>query len=191
MPSRGNTVRTLTITLGAVLLLAGCNDTSGTPATSSAPSASASASGTPVQEQAPWDPCLLPVDAVRATGLDPDSKKSALAGVEFDGWKSCAWRAQARWYDLSILAGTPTLSAVQERRDFIDMQPTTVGNRRALQFTMASDRNDHLGCAVAVEVPGGTVIFDMLGRYGAPQEGQPCPLANKHTNDLAKYLPSR
>lgn len=190
MPSRGNTARTLALTVGTALLFAGCNDTSGTPATSSAPSASASASGTPVKDQAPWDPCGLPADALRSTGLDPDSKKSGAAGVDFDGWKICTWRAQARWYDLSVLAGKPTLKEVQERKDFIDMRSTTIGNRRALQFTMASDRDDHLGCAIAVEVPGGSVIFDVLGRYGTPQEEQPCPVANKHTDDLVKYLPA-
>ncbi|MEU0870156.1 DUF3558 domain-containing protein [Nocardia brasiliensis] len=188
MPSRGNTVRTLALTVGAALLFAGCNDTSGTPATSSAPSASASASGTPVKDQAPWDPCGLPADALRVAGLDPETKKQGIAGVEFDGWKVCNWRAQARWYDMSVLAGTPTLAAMQERRDFKGFQPLTIGSHRALQFTRVGDDKDQ-GCTVAVEVPGGTVAFDLLTRYGMTKEGEPCAVAGARAVDLVKYLP--
>lgn len=188
MPSRGNTVRTLALTVGAALLFAGCNDTSGTPATSSAPSASASASGTPVKDQAPWDPCGLPVDAVRTAGLDPDSKKKGAAGVDFDGWTVCNWRAVARWYNISILAGTPTLQDVRQRRDFNEFKPLSIAGRSALQFGRASDP-EHLGCSVAVETRGGTTTFDVLGRYGEPQQGDPCALAVQAATDLGKYLP--
>ncbi|QIS04743.1 DUF3558 domain-containing protein [Nocardia brasiliensis] len=189
MPSAGTIIRTLTIIVGAALVLGGCDDTSGTPSTSGAPSTSATTSvGVPVKDQAPWDPCSLPVDALRATGLDPDSKKSGAAGVEFDGWKVCRWRAQTRWYSLGVLAGTPTLKDVQNRSDFNGFKSFQVGGRPAVQFGRASDP-ERLGCSVAVEVPAGSVIFDMLTRYGEPQQADPCSVAAKHANDLAKYLP--
>ncbi|MBF6299383.1 DUF3558 domain-containing protein [Nocardia amamiensis] len=194
MTSRGNTLRAVALAAGAALVLAACgNNSDGTPtATGQNTSVSANASTaktSPAKGAAPWDPCTLPDDAARASGLDPASKKQGTAGVEFDGWKSCDWRAFARWYNLGILAGTPTLADVQNRRDFVDFKPLSIANRRAVQFNLASD-DDHLGCGVAVESPGGTVIFDMLGRYGEPQQEEPCTVAVRHASDLAKYLPN-
>ncbi|MGK8555649.1 DUF3558 domain-containing protein [Nocardia gipuzkoensis] len=192
MTSRGNTLRAVALAIGAALLLAACgNSADGTPTATTGPNTSAVASAStaqtpPAKDAAPWDPCALPDDAARATGLDPASKKKGAAGVDFDGWKVCNWRALQRWYNLSILAGTPTLRQVQERQDFTNFQPSDIGNRRGLQFTLVGD---DLGCAVAIEVPGGTVLFSMLGRYGEPQQEKPCPVAVRHATDLVRYLP--
>ncbi|WP_373889263.1 DUF3558 domain-containing protein [Nocardia sp. XZ_19_369] len=175
------------------MVLVGCQDSSdGMPTSAGAMSTSVSvgtsARISPAKDVAPWDPCALSSDAVRATGLDPDSKKTGVAGVEFDGWKVCRWRAQTGWYTLSILAGTPTLKDVQGRRDFSEFKPVRVGNRSALQFGRASDP-DNLGCGVVVEVSGGTVLFDMLTRYGEPQQDAPCAVSVRHADELAMYLP--
>ncbi|MFI9404748.1 DUF3558 domain-containing protein [Nocardia sp. NPDC052316] len=175
------------------MVLAGCQDSSnGTPTSAGAPSTSVgagtSAQMSPAKDAAPWDPCSLSSDALRATGLDPDSKRTGAAGVEFDGWKVCRWRAQAGWYSLGILSGTPSLKDVRERKDFNDFKSVTIGNRPALQFGQAGDP-ERLGCTVAVEVPGGTVAFDALGRYSEPRQEEPCTVALRHATDLAKYLP--
>ncbi|MEU2035756.1 DUF3558 domain-containing protein [Nocardia amamiensis] len=193
MTSRGNTLRAVALAVGAALVLAACgNSSDGTPtATGQNTSATANASTAqtpPAKDAAPWDPCTLPPDALRATGLDPESKKQGIAGVEFDGWKVCNWRAVARWYDLSILAGRPTLDDVQGRRNFHEFQALTIGNHRALQFTRVGD-TDKQGCTVAVEISGGTVAFDMLTRYGMPQEDNPCAVAVGRATDLTQYLP--
>ncbi|WP_157128782.1 DUF3558 domain-containing protein [Nocardia amamiensis] len=193
MTSRGNTLRAIALAVGAALVLAACgNSSDGTPtATGQNTSATANASTvqtSPAKDAAPWDPCTLPDDAARATGLDPASKKQGTAGVEFDGWKTCSWRAGARWYSLSILAGTPTLREVEERRDFNEFKSLSIGGHRAVQFGRASDP-ERLGCTVAIEVPGGTVMFDVLGRYSEPRQEDPCIVAVRHSSDLVKHLP--
>lgn len=193
MTSRGNTLRAVTLAVGAVLVLAACgNSSDGAPtATGQNTSATASASTvqtSPAKDAAPWDPCTLPDDAARATGLDPASKKKGAAGVEFDGWKVCNWRALARWYSLSVLAGTPTLNDVQARSDFNEFKALSIGNRPAVQFGRASDP-EGLGCSVAVEVPSGSVMFDALGRYSEPRQEDPCVVVIRHATELAKYLP--
>ncbi|WP_373889262.1 DUF3558 domain-containing protein [Nocardia sp. XZ_19_369] len=175
------------------MVLVGCQDSSdGMPTSAGAMSTSVSvgtsARISPAKDVAPWDPCALSSDAVRATGLDPDSKKTGVAGVEFDGWNVCDWRASARWYNTSIFAGFPTLQEVRDRKDFTDLKALRIDGRQAVQFKLASD-NDHLGCGVAVEVPRGTVIFDVLGRYSEPRQEDPCVVAVRHATELVKYLP--
>ncbi|GAA1591473.1 hypothetical protein GCM10009764_12800 [Nocardia ninae] len=193
MTSRGNVGRAVGLAVGVVMVLVGCQDSSnGTPTSAGVTSTSVgvgtSAQTSPATDTAPWDPCTLSPDALRATGLDPDSKKKGAAGVDFEGWKVCNWRASARWYTASIFAGSPSLQEVRGRKDFTDLKALGIDGRQAVQFKLASD-NDHLGCGVAVEVPRGTVIFDVLGRYSEPLQEDPCVVAGRHATELAKYLP--
>jgi hypothetical protein len=189
MTSRGNVLRGLVLAVGAVLVLTGCEDSTGPgQATTGAVSVTAAATKSADPDAALWNPCDLPDSAISATGLDPASKTKDVAGVDFDGWKVCSWRAAARWYDLTILSGTPTLADVQQRRDFEAFTPRRVGSRKAVEFLDAGD-DKRLKCGIAVEMPYGSILFRVLTRYSVGKQGDPCVEARRHAEDLAKFLP--
>ncbi|MEV6429053.1 DUF3558 domain-containing protein [Nocardia sp. NPDC051463] len=191
MTSRGNVLRGFAVAIGAALVLAGCNDSTGpvatTPNTTGATSTVA-ATKPADPDAALWNPCDLSESAISGTGLDPASKKKDVAGVDFDGWKVCSWRASAKWYDLTILSGTPTLADVEQRRDFEAFAPQTIGSRKAVEFLDAGDK-ERLKCAIAVEMSYGSVLFRVLTRNSVGKQGEPCVEARRHVDDLAKDLP--
>ncbi|WP_083880359.1 DUF3558 domain-containing protein [Nocardia araoensis] len=189
MTSWGKLLRGAALATGAVVVLAGCGDSTGgtpTPATSALPTTSATKSSDP--DAALWNPCDLPESAISGTGLDPASKEKDVAGVDFTGWKVCGWRASSRWYDLTIFSGTPTLDEYMQRPDFEHFVPQTVGSRRAVEFLDVGD-TQRLGCSIAIAVRGGTVSFGVLTRYSVGKQGDPCIQVHRHVDDLVKYLP--
>jgi hypothetical protein len=189
MTSRGNALRGLAVTIGATLVLAGCQDSTGpTPATTGAATSTVAATKSADPDAALWNPCDLPDSAISATGLDPASKTKDVGGVDFDGWKVCRWRAAATWYSLSVFSGTPTLAAVEQRHDFEAFTPKTVGSHQAVEFLDVADAK-RLKCSVAVELTQGTVLFRVLTRYEIGKQGDPCLEVRRHVDDLAKYLP--
>ncbi|WP_328407033.1 DUF3558 domain-containing protein [Nocardia sp. NBC_00403] len=191
MTSRGNALRGLALAIGAALVLAGCNDSTGpVSATTSAAGTTSTAAATKSADPdaALWNPCDLPESAISATGLDPASKTKDVAGVDFDGWKVCSWRAGARWYSLGILSGIPTLQDIQKRTDYEAFTLMTVGSRRAVQFLDVGD-SKRLKCSIAIEVPHGSVAFRVQTRYEIGKQGDPCIEVRRHVDDLAKYLP--
>ncbi|WP_406234301.1 DUF3558 domain-containing protein [Nocardia sp. NBC_01009] len=191
MTSRGNVLRGVALAIGTVLFLAGCEDSASpvattTGAASTTSTAAATKSADP--DAALWNPCDLPESAISATRLDPASKKKDVAGVDFDGWKVCSWRASARWYELAIYSGTPTLNDFKKRRDFEAFTPRTIGSRQAVDFLRVGDTK-RLTCGTAIEVPQGTVSFEVSTRYEIGKQGEPCVEARRHIDDLVRYLP--
>ncbi|WP_191094019.1 DUF3558 domain-containing protein [Nocardia colli] len=197
MTSRGSKLRGIALVVGVGLVLAGCEKTTdGAPTGTGASSASSSAkpSGSKDPDAAIWDPCTaLPDDALRADELNPDTRTKDIARFDPTGWKVCAWRSTAKWYDLGIYSGEPTLQQVRQRQDLESVVPLTVGGHPALRFLFADDAEKRLDCGVAVEVPqgkaAGTVAFLVTTRYSIGKLGDPCDQATRHANDFAKYLP--
>ncbi|MEU7141303.1 DUF3558 domain-containing protein [Nocardia sp. NPDC046473] len=200
MTSRGNKLRGIALVVGVVLVLAGCQKTTdGSPTTSGvasatgATSSSVKPSGAKDPDAAIWDPCTqLPDDALRAGELSPDTRTKDLVGIDPTGWQVCSWRSSARWYTLAVLSGEPTLQQFQDRKDFENFTPLTVGGRPSLRFSFVGD-DKQLDCGVAVEVPQGkvkgTVGFLVTTRYSVGRLGDPCEQATRHANEFAKYLP--
>ncbi|MFQ6393502.1 DUF3558 domain-containing protein [Nocardia sp. KC 131] len=188
MTSRGNVLRGLVLAVGAVLVLAGCEDsTSPGQATTGAVSATAAATKSADPDAGLWNPCGLPDSAVSATGLDPASKTKDVAGVDFDGWKVCSWRASARWYEFTTYSGTPTLNDFEKRRDLEGFTPRTVGSHQAVEFLRVGDTK-RLSCGIAIEMPQGTVSFEVTTRPSVGKQGDPCVEVRRHAEDLARYL---
>ncbi|MBF6438282.1 DUF3558 domain-containing protein [Nocardia cyriacigeorgica] len=141
-------------------------------------------------EGALWDPCALPESAVSGTGMDPSSKESGIADVDFTegGWKICTWKADAGWYWLTVSSGTPTLDEVKARDDFTEFTDITVGSHRAIQFRKSGSAHD-LRCNIAVEIPQGIVMFAAGARASVGAKEDMCLVANRHAADLGEYLP--
>ncbi|MFC9436513.1 DUF3558 domain-containing protein [Nocardia sp. NPDC057030] len=199
MTSRGSRLRGIALVVGVGLVLVGCEKTTdGAPTGTGAPSStgvtSAKPSGPKDPDAAIWDPCTsLPDDALRADDLNPDTRTKDIARFDPTGWKVCAWRSTAKWYDLGIYSGEPTLDQVRKRQDLESVVPLTVGGHPALRFLFSDDAEKRLDCGVAVEVPqgkaAGTVAFLVTTRYSIGKLGDPCDQATRHANDFAKYLP--
>nr|WP_324196057.1 DUF3558 domain-containing protein [Nocardia abscessus] len=190
MTSWGKVLRGAALAVGAVVVLAGCGDsTGGTPtSTTAAATTTSAATKSADSDAALWNPCDLPESAISGTGLDPVSESKDAAGVDFTGWKVCGWRAVARWYDLTVFSGTPTLQDVQKRRDFESFTPQSVGTRNSVEFLDVGDTKQ-LKCSIAVEVAQGTVLFRVVTRYSIGKQGDPCVEVRRHASDLAQYLP--
>ncbi|MET9028037.1 DUF3558 domain-containing protein [Nocardia sp. NPDC004168] len=190
MTSWGKLLRGAVLATGAVVVLAGCGDTTGSTPTSTTAAATATTTATKSADPdaALWNPCDLPEAAISGTGLDTASKNKDAAGVDFTGWKVCGWRAVSRWYDLTIFSGTPTLQDVQKRRDFESFTPHPVGAHNAVEFLDVGDAKQ-LKCSIAVEAAQGTVLFRVVTRYSVGKQGDPCAEVRRHASDLAQYLP--
>ncbi|MQY18343.1 DUF3558 domain-containing protein [Nocardia macrotermitis] len=173
----------------AGLALAGCGkSTTASPTTDVATSASAVASATdPAQPK--WDPCTVPDSAVSTLGLDTTSKSDKVSGTTFDGWKVCGWKSSDKTYDFTIFTSHHTLDEYRQRSDYQGFAPTTVGDHQALQYQHAGALNA-LGCSISVQIPDGTVDFDVLNRYGTPGLGDPCTIVRRLADGLAQYIPS-
>ncbi|MEU7630751.1 DUF3558 domain-containing protein [Nocardia sp. NPDC049220] len=190
MTSWGNTLRGTALAVGAVLALTGCKDSAdgaASPiATDALTTSAATRSADP--DAALWNPCDLPESAISGTGLDPATKEKDVAGVDFTGWKVCGWRADTRWYDMTVFSGTPTLQAVQQRPDFESFVVKTIDARKAVEFRDVGDTKQ-LKCSIAVESPQGTILFRVATRYSIGKQGDPCVEVLRHASDLSKYLP--
>ncbi|WP_432421116.1 DUF3558 domain-containing protein [Nocardia cyriacigeorgica] len=137
-----------------------------------------------------WDPCGLPESALSAEGMDPASKESGIADVDFTdaGWNICQWKATAGWYRLAVLAGPPSLDEVEARPDYAEYTPTTVGARRGVQFRSPGATHD-LMCYLAVEIPNGTVTFRASARASVGAKEDMCTVVGQHASGLASFLP--
>ncbi|VFB00990.1 Protein of uncharacterised function (DUF3558) [Nocardia cyriacigeorgica] len=201
---RAGRVRGTVLLAAAVLGVAGCSgSTEGSPtavesAATSAASGETSGGGSAAastsaksEEGALWDPCALPESAISGTGLEPASKESGIANVDFTDadWKTCDWRATAGWYNFGMYSGTPTLDEVRARPDYTSFVPRSVGAREALQFR-DTGATAHLTCAMAVAVPQGIVMFDVQARASVGVKDDPCVVLDRHVADLAEYLPA-
>ncbi len=200
---RAPRVRGAVLLAAAVLGVAGCSgSTEGSPTAvestaasqgsgerSGTGTAAASTSAKP-DEAALWDPCALPESAISGTGLDPASRESGIANVDFTdaGWKTCDWRATAGWYNFGMYSGTPTLDEVRARPDYTSFEPRSLGSREAVQFR-DTGATAHLTCAMAVAVPQGIVMFDVQARASVGAKEDPCAVLDRHAADLAEYLP--
>ncbi len=202
---RAGRVRGAAVLAAAALGVAGCSgatDGAATPVETVATSpdsgqpsdAGSSVTSSTVKSEtaALWDPCALPESVLTGTGVDPSSKDSGIADVDFTDadWKICTWRATAGWYSLTVFSGTPTLDEIQERPDYTGYKATTVGAYEGVQFH-PTGATASLSCSVAVGLHQGSVTFRVFARPAQGAKEDPCLVANRHASDLAAQLPEQ
>ncbi|MGW6625718.1 DUF3558 domain-containing protein [Nocardia sp. NPDC055002] len=188
MAVRGAAARVFGVVAVAGLAVVGCGEQgTATPQTSSV---SVAASPTSVDAEAKvWDPCSLPDSAVSDVGLNVQSKKKDVAGVDFTGWKVCSWMDPGKQFSLAVMSSEHTLAESRARTDFSDWNSLAVGSHDALEFRQAGASHD-LSCFVAVEVPAGSVMFRFQNRVSADNPLPPCPEARRLSAGLVQYLPT-
>lgn len=190
MTVRGNVVKVVGV-VAVGMVVVGCGDAeSGTtpPPTSSV---SVAASPTSVDAEATvWDPCSLPDSAVSGVGLNAGSKTKDVAGVDFTGWKVCAWKDTANQYSLALMSSEQTLAQSRQRTsEYTGWTEVKIGAHNALQFRPVGAAND-LACYISVEVPNGSVDFHLQNRVSAKNPPETCAEATRLSTALVQYLPA-
>ncbi len=195
MTQRSKTLGAIALVAAACLALTGCSKSnSGSPTASAqtTPSSNtaAAASTTTDSAEPQWDPCTIPDSAISGLGLDTSSKSNQVAGTTFDGWKVCTWGSTDQTYDFTIYTSSHSLNDWKQRTDYTDFTSITVGGHQALEYHSSGGNRD-LECAISAQIIGGTVDFEVLNRYGAPNLGNPCSTVRHITDSLGQYLPQK
>lgn len=190
MTVRGSVVKVVGV-LAVGLAAVGCADSEPESGATSTSSVRVAASPSSVDAEAKvWDPCSLPDSAVSGVGLNVGSKTKDVAGVDFTGWKVCAWKDPANQYSIALMSSEHTRDESRQQTTkytgFTDLQ---VGEHNALQFRPIGASSD-LACYVSVEVADGSVDFHLQNRVSAKNPPEPCAEATRIANALAAYLPA-
>ncbi|MEU4649260.1 DUF3558 domain-containing protein [Nocardia fluminea] len=191
MAGRGAVVRVFGVVVVAGLAAVGCGDGEQGTAAPQTSGVSVAASPTSVDAEAKvWDPCSLPDSAVSGAGLNVATKSKDVAGVDFTGWKVCAWKDPANQYSLALMSSEHTLAESRQRtNDYTGFSDMKVGTHNALQFRPVGSAND-LACYVSVEVTNGSVDFHLQNRVSAKNPPEPCAEATRLSEALVQHLPA-
>ncbi|MGO4648815.1 DUF3558 domain-containing protein [Nocardia sp. 2YAB30] len=152
MVTNGNVFRAATLTIGAMILLAGCasgDDSSGGAANTSGPSLAADVPRT-------YDPCKdIPESVLASEKLQSKDLANLDADSEFGRikWMGCAW-VRSNGYAASIRTTNLTVDVVRGR-NFPDAHEFTVGGRRAISTRQFDGPHIMEACTLDVEMKGG------------------------------------
>lgn len=210
MSARTSVIGVLVSSIGAALLLAGCDDTTvvdrpspnatvttanatvsaATPSAAAPDVDSASKAPTPIPESTPpalWNPCGLSDAAISAAGLNTASK-TKLDNPGVPDSRSCRWQNNARTVELTIVASPDTLADLQAGGKYVQFTPVTLGGRQAVEYRAAQDTH-HLGCYVTTFTGDGSVAF-VAKTLRVQQDGfDSCADARTFGTALAGQLP--
>lgn len=191
MAVRGSAARVVGVVVAVGLTVAGCGEREQGTAAPQTSGVSVAASPTSVDVEAKvWDPCLLPDSAISGAGLNVGSKSKDVAGVDFTGWKVCAWKNPGNQYSLALMSSEHTLAESRQRAtEYTGFADVTIGAHKALRFRPVGSAND-LACYVSVEVPNGSVDFHLQNRVSAKNPPEPCAEATRLSTALVQYLPA-
>lgn len=176
-------MRAAVLAVLAVLALGGCvaSSVAGSPVTSS---------GLAPVETINFDPCAVSDTVVAQLGLEPSTKKQYGEQLKQQGAeRGCSWNNAVRNFTVGLDVGRST-RVVQEYADnplFLDKMRTTVGSRDTVRFA-----TDTLGtCSLAVQVPGGVVVFTTSTRSVAVNVDPPaaCPEVERLAAGIEPLLP--
>lgn len=160
----------------AVLAVAGCADAvAGSPAPTTGPSVSASATGTPGLSAA-IDPCTLLTDPqIQQFGLLPSGRDTAAGG------RDCNWRKTGQ-YSLGVEVfdheGLDQLSSVGRT---ITNYP--VGSHDGRQVSSQDG-----GCGVYVQITRNSIV--VVAAVDVLDAAQSCPLADQYATLIEPELPA-
>lgn len=172
--------------LAAGLLTAGCGGVTG------------EGSSVDTTEQKPetvaFNPCdELSDDALRAAGLDPNTKKDSVNSPTGGGvWKICFWRPLDRTpYAVSVGTTTFTQDDLADNPTVTGFEDVQIGSRAGKTYRQANS-SMNLRCYVSMPSGGGManiiVDWDASEKDSAPNT-PPCSLAVERARELEPYLP--
>lgn len=177
-------MRAAVLAVLAVLGLGGCvaSSVAGSPVTSS---------GLPPVETINFDPWAVSDTVVAQLGLEPSTKKQYGEQLKQQGAeRGCTWDNAVRNFTVGFDVGRST-RVVQEYADnptFQEKLRTTIRSRDRLRFTTG---NSSINCSLAVQVPGGVVVFTAGTRSVAVNVDPPaaCPEVERLAAGIEPLLP--
>ncbi|MGW5436015.1 DUF3558 domain-containing protein [Nocardia asteroides] len=132
-------------------------------------------------------------EVLRGVGLDPATKRTLTDPPTGPStWRSCNWRSLDDRYGsgalrFDVFSTSHTLDETRRKDSLVNVQETTVGNRRALRF---QEKNDSESCYVAFEAEQG--MFEVAAaslRGGSPDVNGLCGSAIELSENLEPHLP--
>lgn len=139
-----------------------------------------------------FDPCTLPVDALRGIGVDPATAAPDFFGVQSEGWEVCAWEAD--WYFVTVATTDMTVAEFRTRPKNTDFRPVTVGTRDAYTFRSIYESEQAL-CDLTYPSSRGTLLIRASakgterGREGGLPE-DPCDVTVRTALTLDPFIPN-
>lgn len=160
---------------GLVLLIAGCDSSTGGEATPSKE---------PVELFVPCEG--ISDDLVRQAGGDPATEESGIAGVHQTGMEICMWTAP--WYFIGVFSWDLSFDKLRSDSRYAEFTDATVGDRNGLQFREVSDSRRER-CDVAVSAAQGSISVNIDKMESVPNPEDPCVTATRVASLFAPQLP--
>ncbi|MFF2082610.1 DUF3558 domain-containing protein [Nocardia sp. NPDC058176] len=136
-----------------------------------------------------YNPCTeLSADVLRATGVDPDSKRTVTdAQSGPTSWRVCSWYPEGDPYVLTVASSSHTLDETRAKESVTILGDTTVGGRSGITFREKSNPD---GCYVAF--PAAQGMFEIYASWlsNGKKDVDSCTIAAKHAADLEPHLPA-
>lgn len=169
------------VVLAAIaLFLAGCSGSTEGTAVADAP-------------KEPWDPCSIPADAIAATGLNPEIKRSGWGeDIRLPDWNACLWGGPAidEWYFFGVLSSTQfTVADLEKDSDLIGFSDVSFGSRNGVTF-YARQIPQSERCEFAVDTENGTVRMYVDTMGGLEPRFSPCDVVVQQAESLLPYVPA-
>ncbi|MCP2288154.1 DUF3558 domain-containing protein [Nocardia amikacinitolerans] len=173
------TRRIVGMMLGAAVVFGavGCGGTTeGTPSTSAA-------------QPALWNPCAeIPDDVLRASGVDPATEESGVAGVHQSGWEICGWIGKS--YAITVYSTRRTVAEFEKKPGNVDFRDVTVGGRDGRQFRVEG-ASKNLHCDVLFPVSqGGVLQLSISNRASLDNPEDPCTVLPRVGELLVPVFPN-
>ncbi|WP_245819647.1 DUF3558 family protein [Rhodococcoides yunnanense] len=139
-----------------------------------------------------WDPCSITPEALAATGLDPEYRMEGWGeGIDVPDWGSCVFHAPGgvdSAYGLSVMSSTDhTIAEARAKQSNREGRDSKIGGRDA--YTYRTEFGVAIrDCQIALEVPGGVVVFTALYRIDDGVDA--CQVVLDHVTDLESAVPA-
>ncbi|MGW4632971.1 DUF3558 domain-containing protein [Nocardia sp. NPDC004415] len=176
--------RVLGAALAGVCLLGvvGCDET--VDGTATAPTTTVR----DIDEIEVYNPCTeLSADVLRATGVDPASKRTVTDPPSGPAsWRVCSWYPAGDPYVLTVASSSHTIDETRAKESVTVLRDTTVGGRSGIVFREKSNPD---GCYVAFPAEQG--MFEVYASWlsNGAKDVDSCALAARHADDLEPHLP--
>ncbi|WP_064441952.1 DUF3558 domain-containing protein [Hoyosella altamirensis] len=137
--------------------------------------------------QEPYHPCIeIPDDALRATGVDPETAFADTSEVPSPGWRICRWNGPG--YMLSVYTMVWTLDELYSHPMYHQFRDITIAGREGVELHAIDEPE---ACTIAFPAAMGMtfVATSVLSANRMPPGSTFCALAAQHAADLDPHLP--
>ncbi|MFF0495943.1 DUF3558 domain-containing protein [Nocardia aobensis] len=187
MASWGKVARGITLGVGVVAVVAGCDSGGGSSHVTNSVSATATVAA---DVPAGFDACQLPQSLIQAEKLKNKGTDTHDGGGGTK-WRGCIW-VVSDGYSASIDSTNITLDMVRANKDFTVGQELSVAGRPALAYGPANQNNLQTHCILSVEVRGGSLEVSVNNPPNRSATGgeDSCAIATRLAAGIGPVIPA-